>query len=191
MNVVQNEFILLTNAYYQAHAYSQNMIASGIFGNIAIQPELNQFREQISQTSDTLLNLVEESDRNGNKGEADKMIMKMKMTEIFKVSDSFIAGIENSVNKLKSNGRDMTAYRISFQMGSDYIYQFVGGTISNFGEHVDLREGIFNIIDSILNQSYWEGAELQQQINFIRNLRDGMNYSENWIKEYAYRMFTN
>ena len=172
MNVVQNEFILLTNAYYQAHAYSQNMIASGIFGNIAIQPELNQFRKQISQTSNTLLNL-------------------MKMTEIFKVSDSFIAEIENSVNILKSNGGDMTAYRISFQMGSDYIYQFVGGTISNFGEHVDLREGIFNIIDSILNQSYWEGAELQQQINFIRNLRDGMNYSENWIKEYAYRMFTN
>jgi len=98
MNVVQNEFILLTNAYYQAHAYSQNMIASGIFGNIAIQNELNQFREQISQTSDTLLNLVEESDRNGNKGEADKMIMKMKMTEIFKVSDNFLAEIENSVN---------------------------------------------------------------------------------------------
>lgn len=59
----------------------------------------------------------------------------------------------------------------------------LGRKISNFGEHVDLREGIFNIIDSILNQSYWEGAELQQQINFIRNLRDGMNYSENWIKE--------
>jgi hypothetical protein len=191
MNVVQNEFILLTNAYYQAHAYSQNMIASGIFGNLAIQPELNQFREQISQTSDTLLNLVEESDRNGNKGEADKMIMKMKMTEIFKVSDNFLEELENSINKLKSSGGDMTAYRISFQMGSDYIYQFVGGTISNFGGHVDLREGIFNIIDSILNQNYWEGEELKQQITFIRNLRDGMNYSENWIKEYAYRMFAN
>jgi hypothetical protein len=191
MNVVQNEFILLTNAYYQAHAYSQNMIASGIFGNIAIQPEFNQFREQISQTSDTLLNLVEESDRNGNKGEADKMIMKMKMTEIFKVSDNFLEELENSINKLKSSGGDMTAYRISFQMGSDYIYQFVGGTISNFGGHVDLREGIFNIIDSILNQNYWEGEELKQQITFIKNLRDGMNYSENWIKEYAYRMFAN
>ena len=190
MNVVQNEFILLTNAYYQAHAYSQNMIASGIFGNIVIQPELNQFREQIRQTSDTLLNLIEQSDSIGKKGEADKMIMKMKLTERFKVSDSFIGEIENSINKLKSNGGDVTAYRISFQMGSDYIYQFVGGTISNFEEHVDLREGIYNIIDSILNQSYWEGAELQQQINFIRKLRDRMNYSENWIKEYAYKMFT-
>ena len=191
MNLVQNDFILLTNAYYQAQAYSQNMLASGIFGNITIQSELNQFREQISQSSDTLLNLIQEADSNGNKGEADKLIIKMKMTEIYKVSEHFLVEIENSINNYKIIGGDMNAYRISFQMGSDYIYQFVGGILKEFGDHVNLKDRIYSIIETILNQNYWEGSELNEQINFIRNLRNKLNYSENWLSEYAYKMFVN
>jgi len=191
MNLVQSDFILLTNAYYQAQAYSQNMLASGIFGNITIQSELNQFREQISQSSDTLLNLIQEADSNGNKGEADKLIIKMKMTEIYKVSEHFLVEIENSINNYKIIGGDMNAYRISFQMGSDYIYQFVGGILKEFGDHVNLKDRIYSIIETILNQNYWEGSELNEQINFIRNLRNKLNYSENWLSEYAYKMFVN
>lgn len=188
MNLVQNEFILLTNAYYQAQAYSQNMLASEMYGNITIQSELNQFREQISQSSDTLLNLIQGAD---NKGETDKLIIKMKMTEIYKVSEHFLVEIENSINDYKIIGGDMNAYRICFQMGSDYIYQFVGGALRDFGDHVNSKDGIHSIIETILNQNYWEGSELKEQINFIQNIRNKLNYSENWLKEYAYKMFVN
>ncbi len=84
-----------------------------------------------------------------------------------------------------------------FTQAQGYIYS---GTIINYSvTHLGYAaiDGLtaFNYNGKLCfwfhNQSYWEGAELQQQINFIRNLRDGMNYSENWIKEYAYRMFTN
>lgn len=80
-------------------------------------------------------------------------------------------------------------HRILFQMASDTVYNFVGGTIQNFGSHVPLKDGIFGIVDSVLNQNYWEGEELKQQINFVRNMRANLNYSDNWIKEYAYKMF--
>lgn len=189
MNVVQNEFILLINAYYQADALSKKMISSGIFGNINIQPELSQFREYLGQSSEMLIKMIKEAEQSGKKGEIDKMIIKAKLQEIYNIGDSFLAEIENSISNEKANNGDMTSYRIAFQMASDTIYNFVGGTIQNFGNHVPLKEGIYSIIDSILNENYWEGQELKQQINFVRNMKTNLKYSDNWIKEYAYKMY--
>lgn len=189
MIVVQNEFILLVNAYYQADALSKNLISSGIFGNILIQPELSQFREHLGQASEMLVNMIQEAEQKGKKGEVDKAIMQAKLSEIYKIEDDFFKEIDDSILDVKSNNGDMTSYRMSFQMASDTIYNFVGGTIQNFGSHVTLKEGIHGIIDSILNENYWEGEELKQQINFVRNLKSNLKYSTNWIKEYAYKMY--
>jgi len=190
MVVVQNEFILLINAYYQADALSKNLTSSGIFGNIDIQPELSQFREHLGQSSDMLVKMIKESEQSGKKGEIDKMIIKAKLIEIYKIKESFLAEIENSISNEKANNGDMTSYRISFQMASDTVYHFVGGTIQNFGNHVPLKDGVYGIIDSVLNEDYWEGEELKQQINFVRSMKINLKYSDNWIKEYAYRMYS-
>jgi hypothetical protein len=189
MNVVQNEFILLINAYYQADALSKNLIASGIFGNIQIQPELSQFREHLGQSSEMLVNMIKEAEQSGKKGEIDKAIMKAKLNEIYNIENNFLTEIESSISNIKVNNGDMTSYRISFQMASDTIYNFVGGTIQNLGPQIPLKDGVFNIIESILTENYWEGDDLIQQVNFIRSLKNNLNYSNNWIKEYAYRMF--
>lgn len=189
MNAVQNEFILLINAYYQADALSKNIIASGIFGTIQIQQELYQFREYLSQSSERLTNLIKEAEQVGKKGEADKAIISAKLKEIYRIEDNFLEEIENSISKVKVNNSDMTSYRISFQMASDIICNLVGGTIQNFANHVPLKEVISSIVDGILNENYWEGVDLKEQINFVRNLKSNLNYSDNWIKEYAYKMF--
>lgn len=190
MNFTQNEFIHLINSYYQAEAYSKNAVSSGLFGEFSMQNELSQFRENIKNNFTPLNEIIENAEQNGAKGEVEKMIMKSKLTEIYEVQDWFTTDIENSVNSFlqKENG-DMTSYRLTFQMASDYIYDFVSGTIKNFGDHVPLKDGIYGIITSILNENYWEGEELKQQINFIRNLKNSLNFTEEWIKEYAYKMF--
>lgn len=188
MIVVQNEFILLINAYYQADALSENLVSSGIFGNIEIQPELSQFREHLGRSSEMLLSMIKKAEQAGQKGELDKTIMKAKLKEIYKIEDDFLAEIENSISTVKENNGDMTSYRMSFQMASDIIFNFVGGTIQNFGSHVPLREGIYEIIDSILNKNYWEG-DIKQQINLVRSLKTNLKYSDSWIKEYAYKMY--
>lgn len=136
-----------------------------------------------------LAKIIKEGEQSEKKGEIDKMIIKAKLIEIYKIQEAFLDEIENSISKEKTKNGDMTSYRISFQTASDTVYNFVGGTIQNFGNHVPLKDGIFGIIDSVLNENYWEGKELKQQINFVRNMKINLNYSDNWIKEYAYKMF--
>ena len=97
--LVQNEFILLVNAYYQADAMSKNLISSGIFGNIVIQPEIAQFREFLSQTSALLGQAIKDGDKQGKKGAFDKTLITDKLKETYSINDSFIAEIENSVSK--------------------------------------------------------------------------------------------
>ena len=156
MIMVQNEFILLINAYYQADALSKNLTSSGIFGNIKIQPELSQFREHLGQSSDMLAKKIKEAEQSEKKGEIDKMIIKTKLIEIYKIQEGFLAEIENSISNEKTKNGDMTSYRLSFQMASDTVYNFVGGTIQNFGNHVPLKDGIFGIVDSVLNENNYK-----------------------------------
>lgn len=192
MNLTQNEFIHLVNSYYQADAYSKKIIASGIFGQSDIQAELFQFREMLENQFPKLKILIDDAERNGNNGETEKLIIKGKLTEIYKIPNWFYEELENSVSKfIRESNSDMTSYRLIFQMGSDYLYNFVGATAQNFGNHVPLKDGIEEIVHSILFENYWEGDELRQQINFIRNLKQSLFLSENWIKEYAYKMFVN
>ena len=57
---------------------------------------------------------------------------------VYKVSEHFLVEIENSINDYKIIGGDMNAYRICFQMGSDYIYQFVGNRCANAHQYACL-----------------------------------------------------
>jgi hypothetical protein len=189
MMTIQNEFILLVNAYYQADATSKNMIATSMFGKRSIQPELAQFREMLMQTSEKLGNMVLQSDQQGKSGQLDKILISAKLKERFGVSDSFILEIENSISKYRTANGDMNSYRISFQMGSDTIYNFLAETIPQFGIHVSLKEGVSGMIQDILHQNYWEGDEIKQQINFVRMLTTSFHFSDSWIKEYAFKMF--
>jgi hypothetical protein len=186
---VQNEFILLVNAYYQADAMTKNVISSGIFGNIKIQPEIDQWRRLLTQTSQMLGQAVIEGDNQGKSGEFDKSLISAKLKEIYRVGDNFISEIEKSVSKHSSEQNDMTSYRISFQMASDTIYNLVGGTIQHMGNHVPLKDGIYRIVNDILNQDYWKGDEVIRQVEFVRSFKTVLHFSENWIKEYAYKMY--
>lgn len=189
MNVVQNEFILLINAFYQADALTKNIAAPGLFGNIQIQPELSQFREMFVEDSEIHSDIIRCGDANAETGKFEKVVLGLELKSVYKVTDHFLQEIESSISEYKHDNRDMTSYRISFQMASDYIYNFVGETIKSSGKHIPLKDAIFNIIESILNENYWEGEILKEQISLIRYLKTDLNFSENWIKEYAYKMF--
>lgn len=189
MVTAQNEFVLLVNAYFQAEAATKNMVASGMFGNVSIQPELSQFRELLMRTSEMLGKTILQNDQQGKKGVLDKLLISTKLKEKYGVSDNFISEIENSISKFRNENGNMTSYRLSFQMGSDTIYNLVGETIQQLGSHVPLKDAISSIIQDILFEDYWHEEDIKQQIIFVRKLNNGLNYSDKWIKEYAFLMF--
>jgi hypothetical protein len=189
MILVQNEFIFLTNAYYQAHAYSIGMKASGLFEESEIHTEHYQFREMLKESGETLFDLIKDGEKAGNKGQVEKMIIKLKLSELYKTSENFILELENSINKYFLEATDLSMYRILFQIGTDSIYSNIGCFLESKDNHISKSEGIKLVIDNILHQNYWEGEEIKQQIGFIRQLNDSLFFSENWLNEYANKMF--
>lgn len=192
MQAVQNEFIFLVNAYYQAEAYSNGIVATGgMFGPLEIQDELYQFREKIQNSFPDLYSEIKKNEREGKKGVMEKTLLKAKLSEIYDIEDYFFVELEQFISHMKSKNENIAHYRLSFQLETDFIFESVGGIIKGLGNHISLKDGVHKIIDSILNDNYWEGDDIKQRINFIRNLKINKGFSEKWIKEYAFKMFYN
>ena len=191
VSFVQNDFVLLINAYYQADALSKNVKSSSILWVVDIQYELVQFREFVSQSSELLGQAIKDSDNLGVRGKFDKTLIEEKLRIIYGVNDRFVSEIENSVSIFSIEDGDMTSYRIQFQMASDTLNNFVGGTLPFLDNHISLKDRIYGIVNDILKQDYWEGDEIKRQIDFVRSLKTILKFSDNWIQEYAHRMFMN
>lgn len=190
MTNTQNPFVTLVNAYYQAEGYSKNYIAKGIFGDTEILPELENFRSFLIDSSPIFAETIEQEKVSGKQGLLEKAMINNDFTETYKLNQIFTNELDKSVNQYVSEGGNITSYRISFQMGSDTIYDLVGSTIQHLGPHMNLKDGIYKMVNDILTQNYWEGEDLLQSINFIRVLNTHLHLSHNWIKEYTYQMLT-
>lgn len=186
----QNPFVIIVNAYYQAEAYSKKYIAKGIFGDTEILPELENFRNFLIESSPIFAEAIKEEKNSGKQGLLEKAMINNDFIETYKLNQIFTDELDNSVNQYVKKGGNMTSYRISFQMGSDTIHSLVGSTIPHLGPHIDIKDGIYKMVNDILTQNYWEGDDLIQNINFIKALNTQLHLSHNWIKEYTYQMLT-
>ena len=68
------------------------------------------------------------------------------------------------------------------------MYKIVGGAIQHYENQVPFKDGVYGIVNDILNKNYWQGDEVIREIEFIRAFKTILHYTENWIKEYAFRM---
>ena len=185
MNLNQNEFYHLVNAYYQAVAYSKKINIR----NVNNQPELAQFRQLIANNFPPLNDLIEEGERRGKGGEVEKSIIQTNLMEIYRIPQWFLIKIDGSIIKYsQKDDADIAFYRKMFQKGSNYLCDFVSATIPNLGNHISLKEGVDKIVNSILNENYWEGEDLIQIIDIIRKLKTDLYFSDEWLKEYTFKI---
>jgi len=187
MKKINSNFILMVNAYYQAEAYSLGMIASGVFGQISIQSELQIFRNYISTHQIKLQELLLKAESSNELGKIEKATIAYEFEKI-NLNHLFTYEIENSIENFKKRGGDMTSYRISFQLATDSIIGLVGNLIKHL-DHLSLRESTSAGIDSIMNQNHWSGENLLEQINDIRLLKNVYGFTDHWIKEYTFQIF--
>jgi len=187
MKKINSNFILKVNAYYQAEAYSLGMIASGIFGQISIQSELQIYRNYISTHQIKLQELLLKAESSNELGKIEKATIAYEFEKI-NLNHLFTFEIENSIENFQKRGGDMTSYRISFQLATDAIISLVGNFVKHF-DHLSLRESTSTGIDSIMNQNHWTGENLLEQINDIRLLKTVYGYTDHWIKEYTFQIF--
>jgi len=188
---LENEFIIYVNAYYQAHAIY--LAASKIitYNNDKIPYELQIFRSIIQNNSSFLYDLIIKGDDAINNIEFEKELIKGKLKVIYRVSDSFITEMENSIKIGIDNSNSMDIYWISFNQGAKNLYYFVNAVIRNINSSITINEAVDDTIDSILFENFWEGDELINRINLIRALSKELNYSTNWIKEFSIKMIMN
>lgn len=186
-----NPFVTLVNAYYQALAYSLNYKAQGTFGTKEMLPELEDFRDFLIRESPIFAEAIQKDIVSRNQGSVEMALIINDFTKTYKINQIFTNELDNSVIQfLTDGGGNITSYRITFQLGSDSINSLVGSAIQSLGTHINLRDGIYKMVNDILTQNYWEGEELLQSINSIRVLNTHLHLSHNWIKEYSYQMLT-
>lgn len=187
LNKVENFFNFLVQSYYQAYGISKGYIASGIFGNVVTQGELQGFRQHVKEVSSALAQLYNGKD-NLQSAMIDLSIIKKKLKNSFDLGSDFTKEIEKSVDDYVGN--DMTSYRIMFQLASDTLYPMVADTI----QHIDLankREAIDGVVESIISENYWQGQEIIQMIETVRGFQNKLGFSKSWLKQFTFYWITN
>lgn len=183
MVLAKNDFDFLVNSYYQAYGLTKNMSARGMFGNISLLPEVDMFRENL-KVQPLLYETIIQADKNGQQGQFEINLIKLKLTEIYGVEENWINEIEESVNMFSKENSDMSNYRINFQTASDTLYRLVGAVIPNMDKNILKNDAIEHVTSSVLNQNHWQGDDIIQQINFSRLFKKPLFYSDNWIYVY-------
>jgi len=145
MVLAKNGFELLVNAYYQAYGLIKKIDASGIFGRIDLLPEIEYFRNGLKEHP-VLFQAIIQSETNGNKGEIELSLIRLKLYEIYQMKDWWFEEIESSVNNYTANNDDMTSYRISFQTASDNLFNIVKAILPNVDPSISRNNAIEDIV---------------------------------------------
>ncbi len=78
----------------------------------------------------------------------------------------------------------MKSYRITFQTASDTLLAMVKAIIVHFDRAISKKEAIKNIINSVLNENYWEGSDIIKNVNFARFFKTQLSLSDEWVNKY-------
>jgi len=167
LNKVENFFNFLVQSYYQAYGISKGYKASGIFGNVETQGELQGFRQHVKEVSTVLAKLYNGKD-NLQSAMIDLSIIKKKLKNSFDLGSDFTNEIEKSVDSY--DGNDMTSYRIMFQLACDTLYPMVAGTIQQL-QHSNKRETIDSVVESIISENYWQGEQVTKMVETVQGFQ--------------------
>ena len=190
INKVEPFFNYLVQSYYQAYGITKGYKASGMFGNIDTQPELQGFRQHIKEVSSVLSQLYNGKD-NLQSAIIDLSIIGKKLEISFNLGKEFTTDLKTSVDSYVKNGNDMTSYRIMFQIASDTLYPIVTDTIKHFDPSINRKEAIESVVDSIISENYWQGEKVIQMVDTVRGFQKNLGLSKNWLKQFAFYWITN
>ena len=173
------DFMTLIRVYYQA-AIAANV---GIT-NIGMLPDLATFKRTLKvPTQNNKLGV-------GEKGRCKKMI-----EELYGMNESFFKEIDASVKKNCKKIQDAQTFLFAFQGFNNDLMMLVGNLmkwkfrVPGF-MHKLLHSMTEKIIDDILTKNNWKDEATFRTVYSVRQYKEKLGYSQEWMTEYVYKIIT-
>ena len=168
---------------YLIRVYYQSVIASKLgITSLAALPDLRVFKQTLHvATVNNKLGL-------GEKSRCQKML-----SELYHLPDSFFKEIDNSIKKNCHKPNDVRDYLYLFQgftqellmvMTNSMQWKLRIPAVFKKTLHAVVEQGI----GDLLNKENWKDAGLRKSVYNVRAYQSRLDYSAEWMTEFAYRV---
>ena len=173
------DFMTLIRVYYQS------VLAANLgITNINMLPDLATFKRTLKvPTQNNKLGLAE-------RGRCKKMI-----EQIYGMDEIFFKEIDASIKKNCKKMQDVQPYLFAFQGFSNDLMMLVGNLMKwKFrvpgSMHKLLRGMTEQVIKDILTKNNWKDEATFRTVYSIRNYKEKLGYSQEWMSEYVFKIVT-
>ncbi|MBR1947862.1 MAG: hypothetical protein IKA35_07290 [Bacteroidaceae bacterium] len=173
------DFMTLIRVYYQS------VLAANLgITNIGMLPDLATFKRTLKVAT-----------QNNKLGVAERSRCKKMLEQIYGLDDSFFKEIDLSIKKNCKRINDVQPYLYTFQGFNNDLMMLVGNLMqwkfripSIF--HKLLKGMTEKIVNDILTKNNWKDEATFHTVYAVRQYKEKLGYSEEWIKNYVFRIIT-
>ena len=173
------DFMTLIRVYYQS------VLAANLgITNIGMLPDLATFKRTLKVAT-----------QNNKLGVAERSRCKKMLEQIYGLNDNFFKEIDLSIKKNCKRINDVQPYLYAFQGFNNDLMMLVGNLMqwkfripSMF--HKLLKGMTEKVVDDILTKNNWKDEATFRTVYAVRQYKEKLGYSEEWIKNYVYRIIT-
>ena len=173
------DFMTLIRVYYQAS------IAANIgISNIGMLPDLATFKRTLKVPT-----------QNNKLGIAERGRCKKMIEDLYGLDESFFKEIDSSIKKNCKKIQDVQPFLFAFQGFNNDLMMLVGNLmkwkfrVPGF-MHKLLHSMTEKIIDDIFTKNNWKDEATFRTVYSVRQYKEKLGYSQQWITEYVYKIIT-
>lgn len=173
------DFMTLIRVYYQS------VLAANLgITNIGMLPDLATFKRTLKVAT-----------QNNKLGVAERSRCKKMLEQIYGVDENFFKEIDLSIKKNCKRLPDVQPYLFAFQGFNNDLMMLVGNLMQwKFRIpgifHKLLRGMTEKIINDILTKNNWKDEATFKTVYAIRQYKEKLGYSEQWMVDYVFRLVT-
>lgn len=173
------DFMTLIRVYYQS------VLAANLgITNIGMLPDLATFKRTLKVAT-----------QNNKLGVAERGRCKKMLEQIYGLNDNFFKEIDLSIKKNCKRINDVQPYLYAFQGFNNDLMMLVGNLMqwkfripSIF--HKLLKGMTEKIVNDILTKNSWKDEATYRTVYAVRQYKEKLGYSEEWINNYVYKIIT-
>lgn len=173
------DFMTLIRVYYQS------VLAANLgITNIGMLPDLATFKRTLKVAT-----------QNNKLGVAERGRCKKMLEQIYGLNDTFFKEIDSSIRRNCKKVQDVQPYLFAFQGFNNDLMMLVGNLmkwkfrVPGF-MHKLLHSMTEKIIGDILTKNNWKDEATFRTVYAVRQYRDKLGYSQEWMTEYVYKIIT-
>ena len=171
------DFMTLIRVYYQA------VMASNLgISNINMLPDLAMFKRTLKVAT-----------QNNKLGIAEKSRCKKMLMQIYNLNENFFKEIDNSIKKNCRNINMVNSYFFQFQRFNESLMMAVSNEMK-YTMRIPFKKMLYTqteaAISNILTKNNWKDEATFRTVYAVRQYKEKLGYSEEWIKNYVFRIIT-